>query len=59
MHYVLHYIIHDTCVQVSHMMYLDVHTSRHDHLDVYMHYMMMRHRSRRDQNLVENLVDMT
>ena len=55
----LHYIIHDTYVQVSYMMYLDVHTSRHDHLDVYACYMMMRHRSRRDENLVENLVDMT
>ena len=59
MHYVLHYIIHDACVQVPHMMYLDVHTSRHDHLDVYVYYMMMRHRSRRDENLVENLVDST
>ena len=51
-----HYIIHDTYVQAYYMMYLDVHTSRHDHLDVYVYYMMMRHRSRRDENLVENLV---
>ena len=41
------------------MMYLDVHTSRHDHLDVYVYYMMMRHISRRDENLVQNLVDDT
>ena len=41
------------------MMYLDVHTSRHDRLDVYVYYMMMRHRSRRDENLVQNLVDNT
>ena len=54
-----HYIIHDTYVQAYYMMYLDVHTSRHDHLDVYVHYMMMRHRSRRDENLVQNLVDDT
>ena len=54
-----YYIIHDAYVQVSHMMYLDVHTSRHDHLDVYVYYMMMRHRSRRDENLVENLVGNT
>ncbi len=53
-----YYIIHDAYVQVSHMMYLDVHTSRHDHLDD-VYYMMMRHRSRRDENLVENLVDDT
>ena len=52
-----HYIIHDAYVQVSHMMYLDVHTSRH--LDVHVYYMMMRHRSRRDENLVHNLVDNT
>ena len=55
----LHYIIHDDVMQVSRMMYLDVHTSRHDHLDVYVYYMMMRHRSRRDENLVHNLVDDT
>ena len=55
----LHYITHDDVMQVSRMMCLDVHTSRHDHLDVYACYMMMRHRSRRDENLVENLVDMT
>ena len=59
MRYVLHYITHDDVVQVLHMMYLDVHTSRHDHLDVYVYYMMMRHRSRRDENLVHNLVDST
>ena len=59
MRYVLcvYYIIHDDVVQVLHMMYLDVHTSRH--LDVYVYYMMMRHRSRRDENLVHNLVDNT
>ena len=55
----VYYIIHDACVQVSHMMCLDVHTSRHDDLDVYMRYMMLRHRSRRDENLVRNLVDST
>ena len=61
MRYVLcvYYIIHDAYVQAYYMMYLDVHTSRHDHLDVYVHYMMMRHRSRRDENLVHNLVDNT
>ena len=58
MRYVLHYITHDDVVQVLHMMYLDVHTSRH--LDVHdVYYMMMRHRSRRDENLVQNLVDNT
>ena len=46
-------------MQVYYMMCLDVHTSRHDDLDVYMRYMMMRHRSRRDENLVRNLVDDT
>ena len=51
--------MHDAYVQVSYMMYLDVHTSRHDRLDVYVYYMMMRHRSRRDENLVQNLVDNT
>ena len=44
-------------MQVYYMMCLDVHTSRH--LDVHVYYMMMRHRSRRDENLVENLVDDT
>ena len=45
-------------MQVYYMMCLDVHTSRH--LDVYVYYMMMmRHRSRRDENLVEDLVDNT
>ena len=53
----VYYIIHDACVQVSDMMFLDVHTSRH--LDVHVYYMMMRHRSRRDENLVHNLVDNT
>jgi len=52
-----HYIIHDAYVQAYYMMCLDVHTSRH--LDVYVYYMMMRHRSRRDENLVHNLVDNT
>ena len=54
----LHYIIHDDVMQVSRMMCLDVHTSLHDHLDDMYEYSMMM-RSRRDQNLVENLVDMT
>ena len=53
----LHYIIHDDVMQVSRMMYLDVHTYRHLD-DMYMS-MMMRHRSRRDENLVQNLVDDT
>ena len=53
-----YYIIHDAYVQAYYMMCLDVHTSRH--LDVHdVYYMMMRHRSRRDENLVENLVDNT
>lgn len=41
------------------MMCLDVHTSRHDHLDDMMYVYSMMMRSRRDQNLVDNLVDMT
>ena len=56
MRYVLcvYYIIHDAYVQVSRMMCLDVHISRHDHLDdMYMSMMNL------DENLVHNLVDNT
>ncbi len=50
----LHYIIHDDVLQVSRMMCLDVHISRHDHLDdMYMSMMNL------DENLVHNLVDDT
>ena len=46
-------------MQVSRMMYLDVHTYRH--LDHNVTYMMTYNddNSRRDYNLVENLVDVT
>ena len=42
-------------MQVSRMMYLDVHTYRHLD-DMYMSMMMCR-TSRRDNNLVDNLVE--
>ena len=52
-----HYIIHDDVMQVSRMMCLDVHTSRH--LVHNVTYMMTYNddSSRRDLNLVENLVE--
>ena len=62
MRYVLcvYYIIHDAYVQVSRMMCLVLHMC---HLDLvhYMMYMMTYNddSSRRDLNLVENLVDDT
>jgi len=63
MRYVLcvYYIIHDAYVQAYYMMCLDVHTSRHLDLDHNVTYMMTYNddSSRRDLNLVENLVDDT
>ena len=55
-----HYIIHDDVLQVSRMMCLDVHMCHLD-LDHNVTYMMTYNddSSRRDLNLVENLVDDT